>query len=110
MDLINTQVQAIVGPQTWEEVSLIADICTKNQVPIFSFADTTPEWTTEKWPFLLGASQDNFAQMKAIAAAVQSWNWHQVTVIHQDVGSWTNGVMPYLHDSLREIGAEVNQD
>jgi ABC-type branched-subunit amino acid transport system substrate-binding protein len=109
MDLINTQVQAILGPQTWEEVSLIADICTKNQIPIFSFADTTPEWTTEKWPFLIGASHDNFAQMKAIAAVVQSWNWHQVTVIHEDVGSWTNGVMPYLHDSLREIGAEVSQ-
>ncbi|KAG6793677.1 hypothetical protein POTOM_002892 [Populus tomentosa] len=109
MDLINTQVQAILGPQTWEEVSLIADICTKNQIPIFSFADTIPEWTTEKWPFLLGASHDNFAQMKAIAAIVQSWNWHQVTVIHEDVGSWTNGVMPYLHDSLREIGAEVRQ-
>ncbi|KAF9666596.1 hypothetical protein SADUNF_Sadunf16G0245200 [Salix dunnii] len=110
LDLINTQqVEAIVGPQTWEEVSLVADICTEKQIPIFSLADTAPEWTTEKWPFLLGASHDNSAQMKAIAGIVQSWNWHQVTVIHEEVGSWTNGVMPDLHDCLREVGAEISQ-
>ncbi|CAK7350077.1 unnamed protein product [Dovyalis caffra] len=110
MDLINTQqVQAILGPQTWEETALVADISTKNQVPIFSFADTTPEWATERWPFLLGASHDKFAQMRAVAAIVQSWNWHQVAVIHEDVGSWTNGVMPSLHAALREVGAEISQ-
>ncbi|KAJ6298314.1 hypothetical protein OIU76_019462 [Salix suchowensis] len=50
LDLINTQqVEAIVGPQTWEEVSLVADICTDKQIPILSLADTTPEWTAEKW-------------------------------------------------------------
>ncbi|KAF9666599.1 hypothetical protein SADUNF_Sadunf16G0245500 [Salix dunnii] len=110
LDLINIQqVEAIVGPQTWEEVSLVAHICTDKQIPIFSLADTTPEWTAEKWPFVLGASHDNFAQMKAIAGIVQSWNWHQVTVIHEEVGSWTHGVMPYLHDSLREVDAEISQ-
>ncbi|KAJ6423655.1 hypothetical protein OIU84_024599 [Salix udensis] len=110
LDLINTQqVEAIVGPQTWEEVSLVADICTDKQIPILSLADTTPEWTAEKWPFLLGASHDNSAQMNAIAGIVQSWNWHQVTVIHEEVGSWTNGFMPDLHDSLREVGAEISQ-
>ncbi|XP_052301896.1 glutamate receptor 2.8 isoform X10 [Populus trichocarpa] len=109
-DLIDTrQVQAIIGPQTWEEVSLVAEIARETQVPILSFADTAPEWATERWPSLLQASPDKRAQMKAVAAIVQSWNWHQVTVIYEDTDSSARGVIPHLHDALREVNSEVSQ-
>ncbi|XP_052301916.1 glutamate receptor 2.8 isoform X13 [Populus trichocarpa] len=109
-DLIDTrQVQAIIGPQTWEEVSLVAEIARETQVPILSFADTAPEWAPERWPSLLQASPDKRAQMKAIAAIVQSWNWHQVIVIYEDTDSSARGVIPHLHDALREVNSEVSQ-
>ncbi|KAI9403118.1 hypothetical protein POPTR_001G375100v4 [Populus trichocarpa] len=109
-DLIDTrQVQAIIGPQTWEEVSLVAGIARETQVPILSFADTAPEWAPERWPSLLQASPDKRAQMKAIAAIVQSWNWHQVIVIYEDTDSSARGVIPHLHDALREVNSEVSQ-
>ncbi|KAG6790308.1 hypothetical protein POTOM_006456 [Populus tomentosa] len=109
-DLIDTrQVQAIIGPQTWEEVSLVAEIARETQVPILSFADTAPEWVSERWPSLLQASPDKRAQMKAVAAIVQSWNWHQVIVIYEDTDSSARGVIPHLHDALREVNSEVSQ-
>ncbi|KAJ6298310.1 hypothetical protein OIU76_019458 [Salix suchowensis] len=78
MDLINNQqVQAILGPQTWEEVLSVAEISSQTQVPILSLADTTPRWASERWPYLLQASPNKQEQMKAIAAVVQSGNWHQ---------------------------------
>jgi len=90
-------------------VSLVAEIARETQVPILSFADTAPEWATERWPSLLQASPDKRAQMKAVAAIVQSWNWHQVTVIYEDTDSSARGVIPHLHDALREVNSEVSQ-
>ncbi|KAJ6298311.1 hypothetical protein OIU76_019459 [Salix suchowensis] len=109
-ELIDTlHVQAIIGPHTWEEVSLVAEIARETQVPILSFADTAPEWAAERWPSLLQASPDKRVQMKAIAAIVQSWNWHQVTAIYEDTDSSARGVIPHLHDALREVNSEVSQ-
>ncbi|KAK9265352.1 hypothetical protein L1049_027222 [Liquidambar formosana] len=109
-DLINTQqVEAIVGAQTWEEASLVAEICSQARIPILSFADATPQWATERWPFLYQASPNQYAQMKAVAAIVQSWEWYRVTVIYEDTESVATGVIPPLSDALREVGAEINQ-
>ncbi|CAK7350080.1 unnamed protein product [Dovyalis caffra] len=110
MDLINTlQVQAILGPQTWEEVSLVAEISHQSKVPILSFADTTPEWATERWPYLLQASSNKQAQMKAVAAVVQSGNWNQVTVIYEDTDSSAIAVTQFLFNALREVGVGIIQ-
>lgn len=107
-ELIGTQeVKAILGLQTWEEVSVVADTSSQNQVPILSFADTIPKCAAEKWPFLLQASPNKYKQMKVIAAIVQSWNWHQVTVLYEE--SMAGGVIPHLYDALREVGAEIRQ-
>uniref|UniRef100_A0A7N2MAK0 Glutamate receptor n=1 Tax=Quercus lobata TaxID=97700 RepID=A0A7N2MAK0_QUELO len=108
-DLIrNQQVQAILGPHTWEEASLVAEIGNKAQIPVLSFADTTPQWATKKWPFLLQASPNQNAQMKAIAAIIQSWEWHQVIVIYEDNDSLLSEVIPHLSDALLEFGAEIS--
>ncbi|KAF2286078.1 hypothetical protein GH714_010200 [Hevea brasiliensis] len=81
-ELIDTQeVEAILGLQTWEEVKEMA--------------------------FPTQASPNKYDQMKAVAAIVQSWNWHQVTVLYED--SMAGGVIPYLYDALREVGADIRQ-
>uniref|UniRef100_A0A0R0JSN9 Ionotropic glutamate receptor C-terminal domain-containing protein n=1 Tax=Glycine max TaxID=3847 RepID=A0A0R0JSN9_SOYBN len=67
-DLIDNQkVQAIIGPQTWAETSLVAEVCTQKSIPFLSLADATPEWAMKKWPFLLQSSPRQIMQMKAIA-------------------------------------------
>lgn len=100
--------QAILSPQTWEEASLVAEIGSQAKIPVLSIAYSTPLWATERWPFLLQASPDLNAQMKAIAAIVQYWEWHQVTVIYEDIDSLSSGVIPHLSDALREVGSEIS--
>ncbi|XP_011010292.1 PREDICTED: glutamate receptor 2.8-like [Populus euphratica] len=110
MDLINNQqVQAILGPQTWEEALSVAEISSQTQVPILSLSDTTPKWATERWPYLLQASPSKLEQMKAIAAIVQSGNWHQFTVIYEGTDSAAIAVTPYLFNALRDAGVGVIQ-
>ncbi|XP_057955060.1 glutamate receptor 2.1-like [Malania oleifera] len=109
IDLINErQVQAIIGPQAWGEISLVAEIGSQAQIPVLSFGEEIPPWATEKWPFLLQASPDNYAQMEAVAAIIQSWGWHRVTIIYEDIGSASTRVIPHLPAALREAGAEVS--
>ncbi|CAI0410859.1 unnamed protein product [Linum tenue] len=106
-ELVNSsQVKAIVGPCSWEETSLVAQIATKNQIPLLSFADSTPRWARERWPFLIQASSSKSAQMKAIAAIIQSWNWHQVSVITEDVESSTKAVLQ-LSTALRQVNVQL---
>ncbi|KAJ6423653.1 hypothetical protein OIU84_024597 [Salix udensis] len=112
-ELIDTlQVQAIIGPHTWEEVSLVAEIAREKQVPILSFADTAPEWAAERLPYLLQASPDKRVQMKAIAAIVQSWNWHQVTAIYEDTDSSREpGIYAVqAYDSMRTIALALHKN
>ncbi|CAB4307806.1 unnamed protein product [Prunus armeniaca] len=107
--LINMdQVQAILGPQTWEEVSLVAEIGSKSHIPIMSLADATPVWATELCTFLVQASPNKLKQMEAIAAMVQRWQWHQVTIIYEDKDFSAPAVLSHLSDALQEVGAEIS--
>ncbi|KAL6283513.1 hypothetical protein ACE6H2_014442 [Prunus campanulata] len=107
--LINTdQVQAILGPQTWEEVSLVAEIGSKSHIPIMSLADATPVWATELCTFLVQASPNKLKQMEAIAAIVQRWEWHQVTIIYEDKDFSAPAMLSHLSDALQEVGAEIS--
>lgn len=87
---------------------MVANIGSQAQIPILSLAESSPQWASERWPFLVQTAPSQHKQMKAIAAMVQSWEWHQVTVIYEDTGSSTAGiVMPHLYDAFREADVEI---
>ncbi|WOG98608.1 hypothetical protein DCAR_0417952 [Daucus carota subsp. sativus] len=104
------EVQVIIGPHTWQEASRVAEVSNQGKIPMFSLADVTPIWAMEHWPFLVQASGTNQdAQMKAVAAIVQSWDWHRVNIIYEDdTVSAFGSVIPYLKESLQEVGAEIS--
>ncbi|KAF8391286.1 hypothetical protein HHK36_023588 [Tetracentron sinense] len=109
MDLINKQqVQAILGLRTWEETSLVADLGNRVHVPIISFAEATPPWASQRWPFLVRASHSQAAQMGAVAAIVASWGWRKVTFVYEDIDSIATNVIPHLATLLRKEGSEID--
>ncbi|KAL5147151.1 Glutamate receptor 2.7 [Glycine soja] len=108
-DLIDNQkVQAIIGPQTWAETSLVAEVCTQKSIPLLSQADATPEWAMKKWPFLLQSSPSQIMQMKAIAEIVKSWKLYNITMICEDGDSSSIEVLSQLSGALKEVGTELS--
>ncbi|KAK6934200.1 Solute-binding protein family 3/N-terminal domain of MltF [Dillenia turbinata] len=110
MDLVGKQkVQAILGLSTWAESSLVADRCSQDQVPFLSLSDSTPHWATNRYSFLVQASRDKYAQMKAIAAIVGSYGWKQVIVIYEDIDFATSGIIPQLANALKDEESQIIQ-
>eukprot|EP00256_Glycine_max_P069935 XP_025984530.1 glutamate receptor 2.8-like [Glycine max] len=108
-DLIDNQkVQAIIGPQTWAETSLVAEVCTQKSIPFLSLADATPEWAMKKWPFLLQSSPRQIMQMKAIAEIVKSWKLYNVSMIYEDGDSSSTEVLSRLSEALTSVGTELS--
>ncbi|KAK1405102.1 Glutamate receptor [Heracleum sosnowskyi] len=103
------KVQVIIGPTTWQEASRVVEISNQGQIPTFSLADSNPNWAIERWPFLVQTSTSNQdAQMKAVAAIVQSYDWRMVTVIYEeDTDSTFSRVIPNLLESLQDVGAAI---
>ncbi|KAJ1442429.1 Solute-binding protein family 3/N-terminal domain of MltF [Sesbania bispinosa] len=108
-DLIDKQkVQAIIGPQTWDQMSLVAEVCSQKSIPLLSLADATPQWALEKWHFLLQASPSQIMQMKAIAEIVKSWKPYKVSIIYEDGDSSSLEVLSQLSGALKEVGTELS--
>ncbi|KAL2326769.1 hypothetical protein Fmac_020196 [Flemingia macrophylla] len=107
-DLIDNQkVQAIIGPQTWAETSLLAEVCSQKSIPLLSLADTTPEWAMKKWQFLLQSSPSQIMQMKAIAEIVKFWQLYDVSMIYEDGDSSSTEVLSQLSGALTEVGSKL---
>ncbi|KAL2326772.1 hypothetical protein Fmac_020199 [Flemingia macrophylla] len=107
-DLIDNQkVQAIIGPQTWAETSLVAEVCSQKSIPLLSLADTTPEWAMKKWQFLLQSSPSQIMQMKAIAEIVKFWQLYDFSMIYEDGDSSSTEVLSQLSGALTEVGSKL---
>ncbi|PWA42969.1 Extracellular ligand-binding receptor [Artemisia annua] len=82
------KVKAILGGHTWDEASAIAEVISEadhdNDTPVFlSLASITPLQAANQWPFFVQAVLTQSTQMNAVAAILQSWGIHQVTLIFE---------------------------
>lgn len=104
----NKNVSAIIGLDRWEDVAFIAQLGNTSQVPILSLANDIPFSAPSQWPFLVNMARSQHAQMKSVAAIVQSWQWRKVTVIYEDTTSSVNGIFPHLTEALQEVDVDVD--
>ncbi|KAG8386378.1 hypothetical protein BUALT_Bualt03G0142600 [Buddleja alternifolia] len=102
-------VQAILGPNSWEESSAVAEVAKQFDVPILSFSDSTPPWATTHWPFFIQASPTTTNQMKALADIIQSWQWRRVTVIYEDTNSAANNILNHLSGALKDVDVQMSR-
>ncbi|KAA0066787.1 glutamate-gated kainate-type ion channel receptor subunit glur5 [Cucumis melo var. makuwa] len=109
-DLIYMQrVQVLIGPQTWEATSVVAEVGDEKQIPVLALVNEIPKYANKRFKFLVEASPSQLNQMRAIAGIVSSWDWHLVNVIYEDKDLSTTGIFPHLVHALRDVGAEVSE-
>ncbi|XP_031104638.1 glutamate receptor 2.2-like [Ipomoea triloba] len=101
-------VEAILGPQSWEETSTVAEVGSRHGIPVLSLSDSSPSWSTKRWPNLIQAAPSTANQMKAVADIVQSWGWWRVNVIYEDSDSFSAGITPHLLEALKEVDAQIS--
>ncbi|KAL7583329.1 hypothetical protein Lser_V15G42035 [Lactuca serriola] len=85
LDLLeNTQVQAIIGPESTAQARFLEVLGDKTNIPILSLS-TTP--FSNRNPNLLGIAQDETSQFKGIAAMVELFKAKNVIVICEDTAN-----------------------
>ncbi|XP_071715075.1 glutamate receptor 2.1-like [Rutidosis leptorrhynchoides] len=102
------KVKDILGGQTWEEASAIAEVISniEHEIPIFlSLAGTSQQKETEQWPFFIQAVPTQTTQMNAIAAILQSLGIRQVTLIYET--SKSSSIISHFSQALRKKDLEL---
>ncbi|GJW78979.1 glutamate receptor 2.8-like protein, partial [Tanacetum coccineum] len=106
------KVKAILGGHTWEEVSAIAEVISEADhdidTPVFlSLASTTPLEATDQWPFFVQAVPTQSTQMNAVAALLQTWGIHQVTLILETshLASSSAPIISHLSRAFQKTGS-----
>ncbi|GLT27197.1 hypothetical protein SLA2020_022140 [Shorea laevis] len=79
----------------------------KSQVPIISFATTSPFLIySVRSPYFFRATHNDSSQVKAISAIVQTFGWREAVPIYVD-NEFGEGVIPYLSYALEEVNARI---
>ncbi|KAL4654542.1 hypothetical protein ACB092_01G387000 [Castanea dentata] len=103
LDLMkNEKVHAVIGPQSSAQAKFVANLGERAHVPILSFSATSPFLSTNHNPFFIQTTQDDSAQVKAIAALIQAYGWREVIPIYEDT-DYGNDLILYLIDAFQEV-------
>ncbi|KAK1588735.1 hypothetical protein Q3G72_026523 [Acer saccharum] len=107
VDLVkNVKVRAILGPQIPDAAPLAVEMGAKAHVPVISFFPTSPSLSASKNPYFIRAAQDDSFQVKAIAATLQRFGWHEAVFVYQDT-DFGNGMISSLVNALHEHDIRV---
>lgn len=107
LDLLkNTEVEAIIGPQTSMQANFIIDLGDKAHVPIISYSATSPALASLRSSYFFQAAQNDRSQIKAISSLVGAFGWRQVVPIYVD-NEYGEALIPYLTDAMQKVNARV---
>ncbi|KAI6705319.1 hypothetical protein NL676_008281 [Syzygium grande] len=99
-------VKVIIGLETWEGATLVAEIANQSQVPVISFVrgHKTPSLMAETlWPSLFRMSTDESDQIKCIVDIVSSYNRQRVSIIYE-AEAYDTTYSKLLNSLLEELG------
>ncbi|KAJ6812760.1 glutamate receptor 3.1-like [Iris pallida] len=101
LKFMETDIVAIVGPQSSVVAHAISHVANEFQVPLLSFSATDPTLSSLQYPFFVRATQSDLFQMAAIAKIVDYYQWRKVIAIFTDDDYGRNGIAS-LGDKLAE--------
>nr|GMC85451.1 glutamate receptor 3.6-like [Ipomoea batatas] len=84
IEYMETDMVAIIGPQSSVKAHTIAHIANEIHVPLLSFSATDPALSPLQYPFFVRTSPNDMFQMAAIASIVQYYEWKEVVAIYVD--------------------------
>lgn len=96
---METDVVAVIGPQSSVVAHSISHVANELQVPFLSFAATDPTLSSLQFPYFLRTTQSDLYQMTATAEIVEYYGWKEVIAIFVDDDYGRNGVSA-LDDAL----------
>ncbi|OMO65286.1 Ionotropic glutamate receptor [Corchorus olitorius] len=101
----------IVGMDSWAKAALVADIGTRAQIPILSFAAPAirPPLAATRWPFLIKMASNGAEQIRCISALIQAYNWRRVVAIYEDdsYGGDSGNLAALLSENLQKVGSQI---
>ncbi|XP_077217618.1 glutamate receptor 3.3-like isoform X2 [Tasmannia lanceolata] len=106
LQFMETDIVAIIGPQSSVIAHVISHVANELQVPLLSFAATDPTLSSLEYPFFIRTTQSDLFQMTAIAEVVNYYSWKQVIAIFIDDDYGRNGVAA-LGDKLAERRCKI---
>ncbi|KAL4558497.1 hypothetical protein LXL04_036698 [Taraxacum kok-saghyz] len=101
--LENTEVQAIIGPESTIEARFLEGLTENANKPILSFS-TSP--FSNRNPYIVGIAQDETTQFKGIASMVELFKATNVIVIGEDTKNGRE-MATYMVDVLQEKSVHV---
>ncbi|KAL4275020.1 hypothetical protein HN51_057902 [Arachis hypogaea] len=104
------KVQVILGFHRWPEAALIAEIGSRFQVPIISYAEPsiTPPLMSIRWPFLVRMANSGRAYVKCIVDIVKAYGWERVIAIYEDDAyGGEQGMLALLSEALQDANSMI---
>ena len=99
VDLLQNEVEAIIGPRSWMQANFMIGLGSKARVPIISFSATSPSLSSLQSQYFIRATLNDSAQVPAIRAIVRAFGWREVVLIYVD-NVYGDGIIPYMTDAL----------
>ncbi|KAI3465465.1 hypothetical protein Pfo_022128 [Paulownia fortunei] len=96
---METDVVAVIGPQSSVVAHTVLHVANELQTPFLSFAATDPTLTSLQFPYFIRTTQSDLHQMTAVAEIVDHYGWKEVIVIFLDDDYGRNGLYA-LDDAL----------
>ncbi|KAF8410638.1 hypothetical protein HHK36_003170 [Tetracentron sinense] len=107
LQFMETDIVAIIGPQSSVIAHVISHVANELQVPLLSFAATDPTLSSLQFPFFIRTTQSDLYQMTAIAEMVDFYGWKDVIAIFIDDDYGRNGVAA-LDDKLAQLRCKIS--
>ncbi|KAG6512174.1 glutamate receptor 3.1-like isoform X1 [Zingiber officinale] len=101
LQFMETDIVAIIGPQSSVIAHVISHVSNELRVPLVSFSATDPTLNSLQYPFFVRSTRSDLFQMAAVADLVDYYQWNQVIAVFIDDDHGRNGVAS-LADKLAE--------
>ncbi|WJX42369.1 hypothetical protein P8452_29613 [Trifolium repens] len=96
---METDVIAILGPQSSVVSHIVSHVANELRVPMLSFAATDPTLSSLQFPFFVRTTLSDSYQMTAVSEIIDFYGWKEVIAIYVDDDYGRNGVSA-LDDAL----------